>query len=111
MQIDKQFFQIESNLSPAGDQPEAIDKLSQGLEQAHRDQILLGVTGSGKTFTMAGIVARVQRPTLVIAPNKILAAQLFSEFKELFPTMRLNTSCPITIIISRRHTYLNQILT
>ena len=85
MQIDKQFFQIESNFSPAGDQPEAINNLSQGLERAHRDQILLGVTGSGKTFTMAGIVARVQRPTLVIAPNKILAAQLFSEFKELFP--------------------------
>jgi excinuclease ABC subunit B len=85
MQIDKQFFQIESNFSPAGDQPHAIDKLCQGLDQGHRDQILLGVTGSGKTFTMAGIVARVQRPTLVIAPNKILAAQLFSEFKELFP--------------------------
>jgi excinuclease ABC subunit B len=85
MKIDKQFFQLESNYSPAGDQPEAIDKLSQGLEITHRDQILLGVTGSGKTFTMAGIVNRVQRPTLVIAPNKILAAQLFSEFKELFP--------------------------
>ena len=85
MKIDKQFFQLESNFSPAGDQPEAINKLSQGLEKADRDQILLGVTGSGKTFTMAGIVARVQRPTLVIAPNKILAAQLFSEFKELFP--------------------------
>ncbi|NNF46987.1 MAG: excinuclease ABC subunit UvrB [Desulfofustis sp.] len=85
MQIDELPFQIESNFSPAGDQPDAIDKLCQGLEQKHRDQILLGVTGSGKTFTMAGIVARVQRPTLVIAPNKILAAQLFSEFKGLFP--------------------------
>ncbi|RZW12891.1 MAG: excinuclease ABC subunit B, partial [Desulfobulbaceae bacterium] len=85
MQIDELPFQIESNFSPAGDQPDAIDKLCRGLEQKHRDQILLGVTGSGKTFTMAGIVARVQRPTLVIAPNKILAAQLFSEFKGLFP--------------------------
>lgn len=71
--------------SPAGDQPEAISKLSSGLQQGEVDQILLGVTGSGKTFTMAGIVAQVQRPALVIAPNKILAAQLFSEFTELFP--------------------------
>ncbi len=71
--------------SPAGDQPEAISKLSAGLQQGEVDQILLGVTGSGKTFTMAEIVNQVQRPTLVIAPNKILAAQLFSEFTELFP--------------------------
>ena len=85
MQIDTIPFRIESQFSPAGDQPIAIDKLSLGVENGHRDQILLGVTGSGKTFTMAGIVARMQRPTLVIAPNKILAAQLFSEFKELFP--------------------------
>jgi excinuclease ABC subunit B len=85
MQIDHTLFQIESPFSPAGDQPNAIDELSRGVEQGHRQQILLGVTGSGKTFTMAGIVARVQKPALVIAPNKILAAQLFSEFKELFP--------------------------
>ena len=85
MQIGQIPFQLESLFSPAGDQPEAIDRLVKGLDQGYRDQILLGVTGSGKTFTMAGIVARVQRPTLVIAPNKILAAQLFSEFKELFP--------------------------
>jgi len=78
-------FQMVSPHSPAGDQPEAISKLSSGLQQGEVDQILLGVTGSGKTFTMAGIVAQVQRPTLVIAPNKILAAQLFSEFTELFP--------------------------
>ena len=85
MQIDHIPFKLESSFSPAGDQPAAIKKLAQGVEQGCRDQILLGVTGSGKTFTMAGIVARVQRPTLVIAPNKILAAQLFSEFKDLFP--------------------------
>ncbi len=78
-------FQIESPFSPAGDQPKAIATLVDGVEAGIRDQILLGVTGSGKTFTMAGIVSEVQRPTLVIAPNKILAAQLFSEFKELFP--------------------------
>ncbi len=86
MQIGQTPFQLESPFSPAGDQPEAIDRLVKGLDQGCRDQVLLGVTGSGKTFTMAGIVARVQRPTLVIAPNKILAAQLFSEFKELFPS-------------------------
>jgi len=78
-------FQLVSTFSPAGDQPEAIARLVAGLQRGERDQILLGVTGSGKTFTMAGIVEQVQRPTLVIAPNKILAAQLFSEFKELFP--------------------------
>jgi excinuclease ABC subunit B len=78
-------FQLVSTFSPAGDQPEAIARLVAGLRHGERDQILLGVTGSGKTFTMAGIVEQVQRPTLVIAPNKILAAQLFSEFKELFP--------------------------
>src|SRR5210317_681179 len=86
MQIVHTPFQLQSPFSPAGDQPEAIDRLIEGLDQGHRDQILLGVTGSGKTFTMAGIVDRVQRPTLFIAPNKILAAQLFSEFKELFPS-------------------------
>ncbi len=78
-------FQLVSTFTPAGDQPEAIARLVAGLRRRERDQILLGVTGSGKTFTMAGIVEQVQRPTLVIAPNKILAAQLFSEFKELFP--------------------------
>ena len=86
MQIDQTPFQLESPFNPAGDQPDAIDKLVSGVELGCRDQILLGVTGSGKTFTMASIVARVQRPTLVVAPNKILAAQLFSEFKELFPS-------------------------
>jgi excinuclease ABC subunit B len=78
-------FQIVSPFAPAGDQPAAIASLAGGIEKGWRDQILLGVTGSGKTFTMASIVAQVQRPTLVIAPNKILAAQLFSEFKDLFP--------------------------
>ncbi len=78
-------FRLVTSFTPAGDQPEAIERLVAGLRSGARDQILLGVTGSGKTFTMAGIIERVQRPTLVIAPNKILAAQLFSEFKELFP--------------------------
>ncbi len=78
-------FQLVSDFMPAGDQPRAIALLSQGLEQGIQDQVLLGVTGSGKTFTMAQVIARVQRPALVIAPNKTLAAQLFAEFKELFP--------------------------
>ncbi|MFW5722447.1 MAG: DEAD/DEAH box helicase family protein, partial [Desulfohalobiaceae bacterium] len=78
-------FRLVSNFTPKGDQPQAIDQLSQSVEQGVRDQVLLGVTGSGKTFTMAQVVQRTQRPTLVMAPNKTLAAQLFSEFKQLFP--------------------------
>ena len=78
-------FRCVSDFRPTGDQPEAIDKLVTGLQQGHRMQTLLGVTGSGKTYTMANIVERVQRPTLVMAPNKTLAAQLYSEFKEHFP--------------------------
>ena len=78
-------FELVTNFSAAGDQPLAIEQLAQGVERGEKSQVLLGVTGSGKTFTMAGVVARVQRPTLVIAPNKTLAAQLFGEFRELFP--------------------------
>ncbi len=78
-------FTINAPFQPSGDQPEAIDKLASGVERGEKHQVLLGVTGSGKTFTMAKIVERVQLPTLIIAPNKTLAAQLFSEFKELFP--------------------------
>lgn len=78
-------FQIKSKFKPAGDQPQAIAGLLGGLRKSHRDQTLLGVTGSGKTFTMAGVIERAQRPTLVIAHNKTLAAQLVSEFREFFP--------------------------
>ncbi len=78
-------FKLVSSFSPAGDQPKAIKKLVAGLEAGHRDQVLLGVTGSGKTFTMANVIAAVNRPTLVIAHNKTLAAQLCGEFKEFFP--------------------------
>ena len=78
-------FTIVTTFKPQGDQPQAIEKLSKGLEQGKKHQVLLGVTGSGKTFTMAQVVERVQRPTLVIAPNKTLAAQLYGEFRELFP--------------------------
>lgn len=78
-------FKLFSEYAPAGDQPKAIDQLVQGLESGKKEQILLGVTGSGKTFTMANVIARVNKPTLVLAHNKILAAQLCSEFKEFFP--------------------------
>ncbi|MDH7568802.1 MAG: excinuclease ABC subunit UvrB [Armatimonadota bacterium] len=78
-------FKLKAEFSPKGDQPQAIDKLVKGLEAGYRYQTLLGVTGSGKTFTMAGIIERVQRPTLVIAHNKTLAAQLCAEFRDFFP--------------------------
>ncbi|MCE5199661.1 MAG: excinuclease ABC subunit UvrB [Armatimonadota bacterium] len=78
-------FKIRSDFKPTGDQPRAIAQLTEGLEAGHRFQTLLGVTGSGKTFTMANVIQAVQRPTLVIAHNKTLAAQLCSEFREFFP--------------------------
>ncbi|MBM4428908.1 MAG: excinuclease ABC subunit UvrB [Chloroflexi bacterium] len=78
-------FQLVSDLQPTGDQPAAIAKLVEGLRQGHRHQTLLGVTGSGKTYVMANVIAQVQRPTLVLSHNKTLAAQLYSEFREFFP--------------------------
>jgi excinuclease ABC subunit B len=78
-------FKLVSPFHPTGDQPQAIDKLVRGLREGARDQVLLGVTGSGKTFTMANAIEEVQRPTLVISHNKTLAAQLYSEFRDLFP--------------------------
>ncbi len=78
-------FKLHSNFKPAGDQPQAIEKLTKGLEKNYRYQTLLGVTGSGKTFTMANVIQKVQRPTLVISHNKTLAAQLASEFQDFFP--------------------------
>ena len=78
-------FQIVSDFKPTGDQPEAIRQLVEGLESRDRFQTLLGVTGSGKTFTVANVIEKVQRPTLVLAHNKTLAAQLYTEFKQFFP--------------------------
>ena len=78
-------FEVVSDFQPAGDQPQAIDDLCNGIVQAERDQVLLGVTGSGKTFTVAHVIERLQRPALVLAPNKTLAAQLYGEFKSFFP--------------------------
>ncbi len=78
-------LKLVSPFEPAGDQPEAIAELTRGLEAGERDQVLLGVTGSGKTFTMAHVIQNLQRTTLVLAPNKTLAAQLYGEMKEFFP--------------------------
>ena len=78
-------FEVVSEYKPSGDQPEAIAALAAGIENGLKEQVLLGVTGSGKTFTMAKVIEAVQRPTLVLAHNKTLAAQLCAEFKEFFP--------------------------
>ena len=78
-------FKLASDYEPRGDQPEAISQLLRGLNDGDRHQVLLGVTGSGKTFTMAQVIASVNRPTLVMAHNKTLAAQLYHEFKSFFP--------------------------
>ena len=78
-------FKLYTDFSPTGDQPSAIEKLTTGLLQGSRSQVFLGITGSGKTFTMANVIAKVQRPTLILAHNKTLAAQLYQEFKTFFP--------------------------
>jgi len=78
-------FQLATGYAPAGDQPQAINKLLEGLNDGLSHQTLLGVTGSGKTFTMANIIARSNRPAIVMAHNKTLAAQLYGEFKDYFP--------------------------
>ncbi|WP_436905198.1 excinuclease ABC subunit UvrB [Acinetobacter johnsonii] len=82
---EKKPFDLVTNYQPAGDQPQAIEKLVAGIEKGYHDQLLLGVTGSGKTYTMANVIARTQRPTIVMAHNKTLAAQLYGEFKSFFP--------------------------
>src|ERR687884_884836 len=78
-------FRLRSEFKPQGDQPQAIDALVRGLDEGAQHQVLLGITGSGKTFTVASVIQRTQRPTLVLAHNKTLAAQLYQEFKTFFP--------------------------
>ena len=78
-------FKLHSESQPTGDQPQAIEALVKGFQEGNQFQTLLGVTGSGKTFTMANVIQQIQKPTLIIAHNKTLAAQLYSEFKEFFP--------------------------
>ena len=90
MEREEKKFVLNSKFKPTGDQPQAIDKLVQGVEDGLKTQVLLGVTGSGKTFTMANIIEKVQRPTLVIVHNKTLAAQLCNEFREFFPDNAVN---------------------
>ena len=82
---NNRLFKIESSYKPAGDQPNAIKEIVSGLQNGLASQTLLGVTGSGKTFTVANIVEKLQRPTIVLVHNKTLAAQLYGEFKEFFP--------------------------
>src|SRR5690242_13227672 len=79
-------FKLATDLRPTGDQPKAIAELTEGVNDGEKFQTLLGVTGSGKTFTMANVIAQINRPTLVLAHNKTLAAQLYAEFKEFFPS-------------------------
>ena len=78
-------FELTSQFQPTGDQPQAIDKLVSSIEHGDKAQVLLGVTGSGKTFTIANTIARLKRPALILSHNKTLAAQLFGEFKQFFP--------------------------
>ena len=78
-------FKLVSKYEPAGDQPKAIEELVKGIEEGKKHQVLLGATGTGKTFTIANVIARTNKPTLVLAHNKTLAGQLYSELKEIFP--------------------------
>ena len=85
MQDGKRCFKLHSEYKPTGDQPEEIQRLVDGFKEGNQFQTLLGVTGSGKTFTMANVIEQLNKPTLIIAHNKTLAAQLYGEFKEFFP--------------------------
>ena len=98
-------FILHSNYKPTGDQPEAIEKLVEGLNRGDKEQVLLGVTGSGKTFTMANIIEKINRPSLDLAHNKTLAAQLCSEFKEFFPENAVEYFVSYYDIISPRLIY------
>jgi len=100
--VDK--FLVESPFQPAGDQPKAIAQLAQGVEDGLRYQTLEGITGSGKTATIAWLIEHVQRPTLILEPNKSLAAQLASELKEMLPRTASSSSSPTTTTTSPKRT-------
>ena len=102
-------FTLTSKYQPTGDQPEAIRQLTDGLNNGDKAQVLLGVTGSGKTFTVANVIANVNRPTLVLSHNKTLAAQLYVEMKGFFPEMPWNIMFHIMIITSQKHIFRRQI--
>ena len=95
-------FQLKAEYSPAGDQPQAIEQLVEGLKTSPSSQTLLGVTGSGKTYTIANVIQKVQKPTLVLAHNKTLAAQLYNEFKTFFPENAVGYFVSYTITISQK---------
>ena len=82
-------FELVSKYTPSGDQPQAIKELVEGIKAGKKEQVLLGATGTGKTFTIANVIAQINKPTLVLAHNKTLAGQLYSELKELFPNNRV----------------------
>ena len=82
-------FKLVSKYTPSGDQPQAIEKLVSGIKEGKKNQVLLGATGTGKTFTIANVITKVNKPTLVLAHNKTLAGQLYSELKEIFPDNRV----------------------
>ncbi len=94
MKNEQKIFELVSEYQPMGDQPQAIEKLVRGFKKGNQCQTLLGVTGSGKTFTMANVIAQLNKPTLVIAHNKTLAAQLYGELKNFFHRMRWSTLSP-----------------
>ena len=99
-------FELVSEYAPTGDQPQAIEQLVKGFQEGNQCQTLLGVTGSGKTFTMANVIAQLNKPTLIIAHNKTLAAQLYGEFKEFFPNNAVEYFVSsITTTTSRRLTF------
>lgn len=98
-------FELVSDYQPSGDQPEAIRQLLEGIDAGLAHQTLLGVTGSGKTFTLANVIAQAQRPTILLAPNKTLAAQLYGEMKGFFPNNAVEYFVFATIITSQRRMY------
>ena len=98
-------FKLHSEYKPTGDQPQAINQLVKGIEEGKKFQTLLGVTGSGKTFTMANIIEKTQKPTLVLAHNKTLAGQLYSEFKEFFPENNVEYLSTRSVCTSIRYIY------
>ena len=98
-------FRIKVDYQPEGDQPKSIERLSRNINSGKKAQTLLGVTGSGKTFTIANIIEKVSKPTLIMAHNKTLAAQLYEEFKEIFLIMKFTILLVITITINLKHIF------
>lgn len=96
----KDRFELVSKYQPQGDQPQAIEKLVKGIQEGRKHQTLLGATGTGKTFTVSNLIKEVNKPTLVIAHNKTLAGQLYSEFKEFFPEQRCRVFCQLLRLLS-----------